>query len=266
MSIEKQKPLPKKQLGQNFLVNPRTQQKIVDACQLSTEDIVLEIGPGRGALTRLIAPCVKRLIAVEKDMPLANQLNKEFLGSNVEIIQEDILKFSFERLPSKIKLIGNLPYNITTPIIERIFLHRKKLLSVFITVQKEYAERLTASVGNKHYGALTCFAQYYAQIKVLFMIRAGAFYPVPKVQSCFLSMDVSHKPKMETFDEQFLFKLIHAAFGQRRKIILNSLSCMMPKENLMNMLKDLKIDPALRAENLTLEDYVRIVNYHPSQP
>ncbi len=250
--------IPKKSLGQNFLINQNVQQRMVASCDLSPTDVVLEIGPGKGALTRLIAPRVKKVFAVEKDNQLASELQNQFVDSNVTIINEDILKYSFDVLPDHIKVIGNLPYNIATLIIERFLTYAQKFTVFYMTVQLEYGQRMVAKSSTKSYGSWSCFTQYHADIQMLFKIGRAAFYPVPKVQSCFLRLGIPRKVKLEVWNEELFFKIIRSAFNQRRKTVLNSLSGICNKKQLENIFQKAGIDARARAENLSLEDYVKI--------
>lgn len=252
--------VPKRSLGQNFLVNPRVQQRIIQACDLHNDDVVLEIGPGKGALTTAIAAGVKEVFAVEKDDRLAEGLREQFRDTNVRIVHADVLEYPFSRLPDKLKVIGNLPYNIATPIIEKVLASRHKFTIFYMTVQLEYGNRLVARPHSKDYGSLSCFVQYYAQTQKLFKIPPTAFNPVPKVDSCFLSLRMRREPECAAKDEKFLFQLIRACFSQRRKTLKNSLSAIYAKERMDDLLRKFKIDPMARAEDLGLEDYVRLAN------
>lgn len=249
---------PKRSLGQNFLVNPRIQERIIEACALEKNDVVLEIGPGKGVLTRPLADRVKKVLAIEKDNFLAPQLEREFAGTNVTIEHADILKYPFEQLPAPMKVVGNLPYNIATPIIEKVLAFRHKFSVFYMTVQLEYGNRIVARPHSKEYGSLSCFVQYYAEVKKLFKIPPSAFRPAPKVDSCFLSLRVRPEPARKARDEEFLFRLIRACFSQRRKTIRNSLAVVYGREDTEKLLAELHIDPRLRAEDLSLEDYVRL--------
>lgn len=249
---------PKKSLGQNFLVNPHVQEKIIAACELTREDVVLEIGPGKGALTRPLADRVRKVLAIEKDNFLAPQLEKEFTGTNVTIEHADVLKYPFDQLPASMKVVGNLPYNIATPIIEKVLAFRHKFPVFYMTVQLEYGNRIVARPGSKDYGSLSCFVQYYAQAQKLFKIPPSAFSPAPKVDSCFLSLRMRPELAHKVRDEEFLFKLIRACFSQRRKTIKNSLGVVYGKGEAGELLRKLDIDPMARAEDLSLEDYVRL--------
>jgi len=254
----------KKNLGQNFLADKHIQQKIIQACDLKSEDVVVEIGPGQGVLTRLIAPHVKRLICVETDRDLIGPLRMSFpnvlIGNPVEIIHADFLKWDMSHLPDGIKVIGNIPYYISTPIIEKLIEDRTKLSAAFLTVQLEFGGRLTAKAGGKDYGSLSCFVQYYADIKMLFKIKNTCFKPVPKVDSCFLRLMMRSQPEELASDEEFLFELIQKAFQQRRKTIVNSLKGLVGKEKLEESLERLGINPNARPENLTLSNYVGLCN------
>ncbi len=255
----KQGYLPKKNLGQNFLTDIHIQQKIVQACDLNAEEVVVEIGPGQGVLTRLIAPLVKRLICVETDRDLIGPL-RSGLPSSVEIIHADFLKWDMGHLPPGVKVIGNIPYYISTPIIEKLITDRTKFSAAFLTVQLEFGGRLTAKAGGKDYGSLSCFTQYYADIKMLFKIRNTCFKPVPKVDSCFLRLMMRPQPQEPALDEEFLFKLIQTAFQQRRKNIVNCLKGLAAKEKLEEALKALGINFNARPENLTLSNYIAFSN------
>lgn len=250
--------VPKKSLGQNFLVNPRVRQRIVDACELQPDDVVLEIGPGKGALTRPLAARVKKVFAVEKDDYLAGQLQNEFHETNVTVLHADVLAYPFDRLPDGLKVIGNLPYNIATPIIEKVLAFRHKFPVFYMTVQMEYGRRLAARPCSKDYGSLSCFVQYYAQPQKLFRIPPSAFAPIPKVDSCFLSLRMRREPEGAASDlfDPFLFKLIRACFNQRRKTLKNALSSICSKERLEDLLLKLNINPMARAEELSVRDYV----------
>jgi 16S rRNA (adenine1518-N6/adenine1519-N6)-dimethyltransferase len=233
-------------------------EKIIRCTRLEAADTVLEIGPGQGAITRLIAPKVKRLIAVEKDARLAGSLQKEFDATNVEIVHGDILKFPLHSLTSTIKVIGNLPYHISTPIIEKLITERESIASFHIMLQKEYAQRLCAASGSKEYGALSCFLQYHADVTLEFLIAKGSFRPSPKVDSAFLTGRFYGQRPIEAVDEALLFKVIRSGFGQRRKTLENALKGAFNKESLHEAAQKAKIDLKKRAEELSLDDFVRL--------
>ncbi|OGX25119.1 MAG: ribosomal RNA small subunit methyltransferase A [Omnitrophica WOR_2 bacterium RIFCSPHIGHO2_02_FULL_48_11] len=251
---------PKKHLGQNFLIDPRIKEKIIAACEFQPTDTVLEIGPGQGALTERIIPLVKELIAVETDPRLYKELAEKFSDPKATVIHADFLKFPLRNLSPHLKVIGNLPYYISTPIIEKMIIHREQITALFITIQRELGERLTANIDSKEYGAFTCFVQYYMDVQILFKIKNTAFRPIPKVQSCFLKLTPHRQPALPADNEEFLFKIIRQAFQQRRKTLLNSLSPLLERTDIARIFDSLGLDPKLRAENLTLQDYVEITN------
>ncbi|MFA5088346.1 MAG: 16S rRNA (adenine(1518)-N(6)/adenine(1519)-N(6))-dimethyltransferase RsmA [Candidatus Omnitrophota bacterium] len=252
--------IAKKQLGQNFLVDPRVKQRIISACELQPEETVLEIGAGRGELTREISPKVKQLIAIETDRALCRELEGQFTHTNVTVIHEDFLKLSFEKLPRPLKVIGNLPYYITTPIVERILTRSDIFRSLYITVQYELGVRITAKKDRKDYGAFSCFVQYYATPEKLFNIKNTAFRPIPKVDSCFVKLDIHPRPLYPAENEDLLFQIIQKAFQQRRKKISNSIPSLLKTTSLLEILQCLDLDPHDRAENLSVKNFVEIAN------
>ncbi|HBG61824.1 MAG: ribosomal RNA small subunit methyltransferase A [Omnitrophica WOR_2 bacterium GWF2_38_59] len=252
--------IAKKRLGQNFLIDTEIQNRIVSSCDLHENDIVLEIGPGQGALTEKIARQVKSVIAIEKDRTLAKELQEKYHGSNIKVLCADFLKYSFDELEGDIKVIGNLPYNVATPIIERLLENRSLFTFVYITVQLEHAQRMVAKPASKSYGSLSCFVQFYSNTNILFKIGSQAFWPVPKVQSCFMKLEILKDARYRVENEALLFSIIKNAFSQRRKTIVNSLAGLVGKINIIDLLEKLNISPKLRAENITLKEYVAITN------
>jgi len=252
--------MPKKRFGQNFLVNKNILDRIITTSNLKSNDIILEIGPGKGILTKAMAPKVKKIICIEKDRQLVELLKKEEGFSNIKIIAADILKYSFDQLPNNLKLVSNVPYNISTPIIEKIIHSKHKFNTVFLTVQLEYGQRIVAQPNTKNYGAFSLFVQYHCQPKLLFKIPPSAFRPKPKVSSCFLQLNLYREPKHKIAKEDFLFLIIRHAFSQRRKTILNSLSQLSSKAMLEKIFNKQNINSTLRAENLSMNDYIRICN------
>lgn len=251
---------PKKQLGQNFLVDPNITRKIIAGCQLGPAETVLEIGSGLGALTGLIADQVKHLIAIETDQKLFEELKNKYSRDNISFIKADFLKYEFNGLPKPVKVVGNLPYYISSAIIARILENRQYFSSLYLTVQYEFGKRLVAKVGTKDYSAFTCFVQYFSQAKMLFRIQKTAFKPMPKVESCFMELKISNQPAFTVKNEQFLFNLIRQGFQQRRKTIANSLGGYSGKEDLLEIFANLGFDPRSRAENLSLKDYVALAD------
>jgi len=251
---------PRKSLGQNFLNDANIVNKIINACTLRLEETVLEIGPGLGALTAKIAPAVKYLHAVEKDKNLYDYLSKNITEKNTTFHCQDFLAYDFSRLTSPVKIIGNLPYNISSPIIEKLIQNREKISDIFIMVQSEFGKRLTAKAGSHDYSALSCVIQYYAESKILFKIKNSCFSPAPKVESCFVKIVFRKPTHPQTANEQLLLRLIKTAFQQRRKQLQNSLASFLPKNDLQKLLEKIGIDPCARAENLSVGDYIKITD------
>ena len=269
---------PKKHLGQNFLHDQRILGKITDACAFTPQDTVVEIGPGKGVLTRLLAPRVKTLYAVEYDKDLVAYLKdlsfpSASVGNPVHIIHADFLKWDLDNIPQPVKVIGNIPYYISTPIIERLIAQRAGITEAFLTVQLEFGRRLAAKSGGKEYGSLSCFIQYYAEVQVLFKIKNSCFTPVPKVDSCFVRLAFRPKPAYHPKNEAMVFKVIRQAFSQRRKTIVNALLPLVErfpspsvgrvreggaKEYLARVLGALSLSPQTRPEQISLQNYVDI--------
>ncbi|MDD5042837.1 MAG: 16S rRNA (adenine(1518)-N(6)/adenine(1519)-N(6))-dimethyltransferase RsmA [Candidatus Omnitrophica bacterium] len=259
---------PKKSLGQNFLTDKNVQNKIIGACALHKEDVVLEIGAGKGDMTRRLAEEAGKVYSIEIDkglIPVLEENLKDF--PNCVILNKDILKFDINRFREecspqrKIKVVGNIPYYISTPIIERLIACRGAVDSAFITVQKEFARRVCAGAGSKDYGSFSCFVRYYAQTCILFEIKRGSFVPVPGVDSSLLKFVFRTVPPVKVEQEDKLFKLIRGAFGQRRKTLKNSLSGLVDPVVLEDFLAREGIDRRARAEELTLENFAGLGRY-----
>lgn len=253
---------PKKSLGQNFLVDKNIQRKIIKACGLTNEDIVLEIGAGLGEFSLELAKIAGKLYALEIDERLYPYLEQRLiLQDNCQVIKSDILKFDLNKflkdhgVKQKIKVIGNIPYYISSPIIEHLINYRDNISEVFMTVQKEFGRRVVAGPGSKEYGSFSCFVQYYAQAKIIFEIKKGCFKPSPKVDSCFLSLEFRERPAVKIDNEEIFFKLIRTAFNQRRKTLRNSLDGLIDRVELEKFLEESGIDKNERPENLGLEQF-----------
>ncbi len=253
---------PKKSLGQNFLVDKSVIGRMIDACGLTKEETVLEIGPGTGALTRELVPRVKRLIAVETDRSLVERLREEFKGPNVEIIHADFLKCDLSKVlgKDKVKAVGNLPYYISTPIMTKVIENRHLFTEFFLTVQQEFAERIVAPPGGKDYSSFSCFNQLYTSPQMLFKIKSSAFKPAPKVDSCFLKLTMLETPAYPCADEKFLFQVIRTGFSQRRKTLVNALSSLVSKEQLIELFVKAGLAANVRAEEVGLEKYVLLAD------
>jgi len=259
---------PSKRLGQNYLIDGNIKDKIIEAAGIKRGDAVLEIGPGLGALTADLAAVCASLHAVEKDTRAFRILKEELLAGfpDVKLYNEDILKFDLKKItPGKnLKIIGNLPYYITSPIIEYFIKNKRYINSIVITIQREVANRLMASPGTKDYGSLSCFVRYHMRASYIYTIRRTSFFPEPEVDSSIIRLDVLPAPSVKVEDEEKLFKIIRGSFNQRRKTILNSLSraavLNMSKENLTSILTTAGVDPLIRPESLSLTDFARISN------
>lgn len=256
---------PKKRLGQNFLIDKNIQKKIIKGLELRSSETVLEIGSGRGEFSAPIADRIKKVYAVEIDPDLYGALEENIKDyPNVVVIKKDILKLRLEKyfsnVKGKLKVFGNIPYYISTPIIEKLLGFRKKINTIYITVQKEFAKRIVAQPGSKIYGSLSCFVQYYTEPKIIFEIKKGSFYPMPKVDSCFLKLTIRKKTHLSKDKEKILFRIIRAAFNQRRKALRNSLKRVFPKEKLESYLQNYSIDKNTRPEDLTYQDFTNLIN------
>ncbi len=205
---------PKKHLGQNFLYDPSILRRIVQAAEISSEDTVVEIGPGHGRLTWLLAEKAKRVIAIELDRELYEKLRQEEVDKDIELVHGNALRYPYEDLP-EFKVVANIPYYITTPIIFRLIESRGNLISITLTVQREVAKRIAAQPGTKDYGVLSIMIQYYAIPELKFIIPKGAFRPVPKVDSALVNMKIRKSPPVEVKDEKFFFRIVKTAFSHR---------------------------------------------------
>lgn len=259
------RPKPKKRLGQHFLVDKNIQRKIIDLLELKSSDIILEVGPGRGELTRLLAKKVSGIYCVEIDADLCPVLRNNLKQyTNAEIINQDILKFNLKKrlgdTEKKIKAVGNIPYYITSPILEYLIKFRYLIEAAFITVQKEFAARMSALPGTKNYGAFSCFVQYYFETKAILNIKKTCFIPMPKVDSCLLRLKTRNEAPVKAKDEKLFFKIIRTAFNYRRKTLRNSLKDTVPRRKLEEFFTKYRIDSNIRPEALSLRDFANLAN------
>lgn len=262
-----------KKLGQNFLTDYNVIQDIVRGAEICGEDHVIEIGPGIGVLTVACADYAGYVTAVEIDRKLIPILSKTVEDyDNVEIINQDILKTDIEELCRTakekhdflrhVKIVGNLPYYITTPIIMKLLETEVPAESITIMMQKEVADRLTAEPGKKAYGAITAAVQYYCTIDTIVQVPAEAFVPKPKVDSTVLRLNIRKDKPVELKDEKLFFEVVKAGFSQRRKTLLNCLTGFKgkSKEEMAEFLLDLGIEPSRRAETLSIQEFADIAN------
>jgi 16S rRNA (adenine1518-N6/adenine1519-N6)-dimethyltransferase len=263
------RPSRKPKLGQHFLVDDSAAHRIVEALGDVSQSTVLEIGPGRGVLTSLLAKRVRRLIAIELDRVLAAQLRMKFaLYPNVEIIEGDVLAIDFSTLfgpkpgasrpglvqtPEPVPVVGNLPYYITSDILLRMFDFRAAFSTIVVMVQKEVADRLAASPGSRDYGLLSATAQLYAKVEKMFTLPPGAFSPPPKVHSSVVRLTMAPRLGKLNVDEAGFIRFLKLSFGQKRKTLWNNLKTEYAANSLKAALQDAGVKPTVRAEALPLE-------------
>jgi len=260
---------PKKGLGQNFLTEPRVAEKIVAAAQIASDDYVIEIGAGLGGLTQVLANKAKAVLAIELDKNLARILQELFVDlSHVEILQGDILKVDVgclmkERGWHTAKIVANLPYYITTPVIMNLLEGRSSLTMITVMIQREVAERLTAEPGSKEYGAISLAAAYYADVALSANVPRNCFFPRPNVDSAVVTMRLR---RIETDPdlEGMLFKCIKAAFGNRRKTLVNCLRAQdwvhNDRQALIEIVKECGFNENIRGEALSLDEFMRLAS------
>ena len=248
---------PNKKLGQNFLIDPNSLEKI--AQEVNKNDTVIEIGPGLGTLTKILAEKANKVKCIEQNKKMVEILKDRFkLYNNVEIINDDILEVNINKIATNAKIVANLPYYITTSIITKLI--KEEIKDITILIQKEVAERICAETGTKKAGAITYFVKYYADAKIIGEVPKEAFIPSPEVTSSIVKITKKNEIKIKVRDEKLLFEIIRENFSKRRKTLINSLSSIIDKEKMKNILRDLKIDENIRGEELTLQDYANIVN------
>lgn len=257
-----------KRFGQNFLIDGHVINKIVDGSELSSDDIAVEIGPGIGSLTQYLCEVCDQVIAIEIDkvlIPILEDTLRDY--DNLTIINEDVLKVDMDQLlgPYKgkdIKIVANLPYYITTPIIMNILENRVPVKSITIMIQKEVADRINASPGNKNYGALSLAVQYYAKTQLVANVPPNCFMPRPKVGSAVIRLIRHESPIIQVKDDHKMFKIIRSAFNQRRKTMSNTLKhhLNIDKTVTSEVLESLGINPSIRGEALSLEQYALITD------
>ncbi len=256
---------PLKRMGQNFLVRAALAARIVEHCRVEPDDVVIEIGPGAGALTPGLAARARAVIAVEKDAGLAALLREELAEQpRVEVVEGDFLDVDLAAVArdhgaERLIVAGNIPYNITTPLLERIFAQKRVVKSAVLLVQKEYAERLAAAAGTPAYGSLTLFARYHALLEPLLVVRAPAFWPRPDVDSMLVRFRLREEPPVEA-DEELLFRVVRGAFAMRRKQLANTLASALglDREGVERLCRAAGIDGRRRGETLTLDEFARL--------
>lgn len=252
-----------KSLGQNFLIDESVLTDIVEGAEVNSEDLVIEIGPGVGSLTAKLLCKAKRVVSIELDNDLIPILETE-LGEepNFTLIHNDALKVDFNEIigeEKSVKLVANLPYYVTTPIIARLLKEDYKFKSLTIMIQKEVAERIDAEPNCKEYGALSLMVQYYCNTKIIRRVPPSCFIPRPKVDSIVIRLDKLSQPRVNVKDEKLMFDIIRNSFNMRRKTLWNGVKFLgLPKESLENAFEKASIDPKRRGETLTLEEFARL--------
>jgi 16S rRNA (adenine1518-N6/adenine1519-N6)-dimethyltransferase len=260
-----------KKFGQNFLIDPHVLDKIIQAAGITKDDMVLEIGPGIGTMTQYLAEAAGRVVAVEIDtnlIPILGETLKEY--DNVTIINNDILKVNIGELAEKynggrpIKVVANLPYYITTPIIMGLFESNVPIDNITVMVQKEVADRMQTGPGSKDYGALSLAVQYYAEPYIVANVPPNCFIPRPNVGSAVIRLTRYEKPPVDVHDPKLMFRLIRASFNQRRKTLQNGLNnspeINYSKEQIIEAIAALGVSPTIRGEALTLQQFAQLSN------
>ena len=258
-----------KAMGQNFLINPSVCPRMAQMCGATKKDGVLEIGPGIGVLTRELAKQAERVVAIELDQRLLPVLQETVLDehTNVELVHGDVLKLPLRELlqnqfqpGQRVYVCANLPYYITSPILMRLLEERLPVETITVMVQKEAASRLCALPGTRESGAVSVAVQYYAQARVLFPVSRGSFLPAPNVDSCVMQLHVRQYPAVQVEDERRFFRLVKAAFGQRRRTLLNALSnaLLYDKGEIAAAMKRAGIPEQARAESVTIDQFAAL--------
>ncbi|WZL73445.1 16S rRNA (adenine(1518)-N(6)/adenine(1519)-N(6))-dimethyltransferase RsmA [Clostridiaceae bacterium 35-E11] len=259
-----------KSLGQNFLIDENILHKIIEGAEVNEEDMVVEVGPGIGTLTQALAARAKKIVAVEIDktlIPILAETLKD--AENVEVVNKDILKIDLHQLIEercegrKVKVIANLPYYVTTPIIMKFLEEKVPVENMVVMIQKEVADRMQAKPGTKDYGALSVAVQYYCDPKIITRVPKSVFIPQPNVESTVIRLTVLQEPKVRVEDEKLLFAVVKAAFGKRRKTLLNALSSStlgQSKQQIQEILQYSEIEENRRGETLEIGEFAKLAN------
>ncbi|MBR5112135.1 MAG: 16S rRNA (adenine(1518)-N(6)/adenine(1519)-N(6))-dimethyltransferase RsmA [Clostridia bacterium] len=258
-----------KNLGQNFIINPDICPEMAENCGADSESGVLEIGPGIGVLTKELCLRAKKVVSIELDkrlLPILDETVGEF--DNLKIINADVMKADLKKIITEefgdmpVYVCANLPYYITSPIIMMLLENNPGVRAITVMVQKEWADRITSPVGSRDAGAVTVAVDYYSQVQKLFGVSKNSFMPAPKVDSAVIRMDIREKPPVEIRDEKLFFAIVKAAFGQRRKTALNSLSSglAISKDAVAKALTQCGFDTNVRAETMTMEEFAALAD------
>ncbi|MBA3755293.1 MAG: 16S rRNA (adenine(1518)-N(6)/adenine(1519)-N(6))-dimethyltransferase RsmA [Nitrosomonas sp.] len=248
---------PRKRFGQNFLIDQQIIAQIIAEIYPQKHDQIIEIGPGLGALTKPLLQVVDHLNVVEIDRDIVDKLNKEFPQEQLTIHAADALKFNFSTLGNKLRIVGNLPYNISTPLLFHLSQFSEHILDMHFMLQKEVVERMVGMPATSDYGRLSVMLQYRFDMEYVFSVPAESFRPIPQVESAIVHMIPRHKSSMSANDEALFSQIVLAAFSQRRKTLRNTLDHYLKADDF----SALGIDSGLRAENLSVENFVAIANF-----
>lgn len=248
--------IARKRFGQNFLVDPQIVMEIIRAIHPGKDDLLVEIGPGLGALTRPLLQSLNHLHVVEIDRDIVERLRREFSEKNLTVHSADALEFDFSMLGRNLRVVGNLPYNISTPILFHLSRFADSISDMHFMLQKEVVARMVAAPSTQDYGRLSVMLQYRFEMEQLFIVSPECFRPAPKVESAVIRMVPRRQPLIEAGREKLLAEVVSAAFSQRRKTLRNTLHAHLKQEDYLA----LGIDPGLRAENLSVEQFVAIAD------
>ena len=257
----------RKKLGQHFLSDPSIARRIAEAACAEPGAVIVEIGPGRGALTAPLLDTGAQVIALELDIELFEYLSKAFAGrENFRALKANALKFDYNTLPAHFHVASNLPYSVAVPIIKTLIEHKARISSMTLMTQAEVAQRLTASAGEKGYGSLSVYVGYHCQTSLLFTVPRTAFRPWPKVESAVIRLVPRLAPPVTVADEDAFFSMVHTAFSHRRKTIKNNLERLFEnKESLLSALEAAGVEASARAEELTMEQFAAIYGSIPAK-
>jgi 16S rRNA (adenine1518-N6/adenine1519-N6)-dimethyltransferase len=265
-------PRPKKSLGQNFLVDPNYVRKIINTAEIMPHETVLEIGPGHGVLTRALAEKAQQVIAIELDRALLKILQEKLADlKNLKLIQADAMTFDYQQLDGPVKVVANLPYNIATPLIFRLFKIRKKLTQMILMLQKEVGQRIVAKPGGKDYGVLSVTLQYYTEPRLMFTVPRTCFVPRPRIDSAIVKLRVLPEPRWSVRDEDWFLQVLRAGFSHRRKFLSNALmDAGFSPQLIQYAFHQTGMDPQRRAETLSPPEFCMLadelyVGLHPSR-
>ena len=255
---------PKKSLGQNFLQDDNIARKIAAAIAPRADDVVLEIGPGEGAMTKHLAGKSRRVVVVDIDQRATERIREIYPAGEVEILNRDFLELDLTAISEaknhRLRIVGNIPYNITSPILFHVLDHRNTVADATLMMQKEVARRLVAVPNTKDYGILAVFCQLFSDVQLLFDVSPNAFYPKPKVTSSLVRLSLLPSPRFKIVDEEFFRRMVRSVFGKRRKTLRNSLSYFLEEENIATLPASIANELQRRPENLALKELVDLSN------